>query len=88
MSQPLPCAAVALSVAGPAAGPDERWRAACVMYGIEARSFFGARPWTEVEPIISQTWERMHARELDAPWEAVAADVHAAWSYVPGTKQD
>lgn len=52
--------------------------AACTL-GIEARAYFGARPWMEIEPTLSQCWERNY-RHLGS-WTRVAELAYSAWSY-------
>lgn len=53
--------------------------AACAM-GIEARAYFGSRPWAEVEPALSRCWSRNYAR-LKIDWLNVAEHAYTAWSY-------
>jgi hypothetical protein len=58
---------------------DAAQAAACAM-GIEARAYFGSRPWAEVEPALSRCWSRNYAR-LKVDWLNVAEHAYTAWSY-------
>lgn len=58
---------------------DAALAAACTM-GIEARSYFGSRPWVEVEPALATCWARNYAR-LQVDWLRVAEMAYTAWSY-------
>lgn len=52
--------------------------AACTL-GIEARAYFGGRPWTEVEPTLSLCWERNYSHL--GSWTRAAETAYSAWSY-------
>lgn len=58
---------------------DAALAAACTI-GIEARSYFGSRPWAEIEPALSTCWARNYAR-LRVDWINVAEMAYTAWSY-------
>ncbi|MGH8086022.1 MAG: hypothetical protein ACREPV_12220 [Lysobacter sp.] len=58
---------------------DAALAAACTI-GIEARSYFGSRPWVEIEPALSTCWARNYAR-LRVDWIHVAEMAYTAWSY-------
>ena len=52
--------------------------AACTL-GIEARAYFGARPWPEIEPTLAECWKRNY-NHLGS-WTRVAETAYSAWSY-------
>lgn len=52
--------------------------AACTL-GIEARAYFGSRPWSEVEPTLAQCWARNYSHLGD--WTRVVETAYSAWSY-------
>lgn len=52
--------------------------AACTL-GIEARAYFGARPWAEIEPTLAECWHRNYTHL--ASWTRVAESAYSAWSY-------
>ena len=58
---------------------DAALAAACTI-GIEARAYFGSRPWAEIEPALSTCWARNYAR-LRVDWLNVAEMAYTAWSY-------
>ncbi len=58
---------------------DAALAAACTM-GIEARAYFGSRPWAEIEPALSTCWTRNYAR-LRVDWVKVAEMAYTAWSH-------
>jgi len=68
------------AVTPPTAGLMDAALAAACTIGIEARSYFGSRPWAEIEPALSTCWARNYAR-LRVDWINVAEMAYTAWSY-------
>ena len=64
--------------AAPATAGDAARAAACTL-GVEARAYFGSRPWLEIERKLAQCWERNYGH-LDE-WGEVAEVAYSAWSY-------
>lgn len=61
------------------AGYDGPAIAAASTLGIEARAYFGARPWVEIEPTLAECWHRNYSHL--ASWTRVAESAYSAWSY-------
>lgn len=62
-----------------AEGRDGAAMAAACTLGIEARAYFGGRPWAEVEPTLSQCWDRNYSHL--GTWTRVVEAAYSAWSY-------
>lgn len=62
-----------------AEGRDAAAMAAACTLGIEARAYFGGRPWPEIEPTLSECWMRNYSH-LGA-WTRVVETAYSAWSY-------